>query len=145
MFVSVANRDKRHAIFPIKRLADLGFTLWATEGTASMLELHDVKVNKVRKHSERAEASDVPTITELISAGEIDLIFNTPTGETQGGSPRMDGYAIRTAAILGDVPIITTVQGLEAAVQGIESLRKRTIGVRSLQEWGSEMRGARRS
>ena len=145
VFVSVANRDKRHAIFPIKRLADLGFTLWATEGTASMLELHDVKVNKVRKHSERAEASDVPTITELISAGEIDLIFNTPTGETQGGSPRMDGYAIRTAAILGDVPIITTVQGLEAAVQGIESLRKRTIGVRSLQEWGSEMRGARRS
>ena len=50
----------------------------------------------------------------------------------------MDGYEIRTAAVLAGIPCITTVQGLAAAVQGIEALRSGSIGVRSLQEWAKQ-------
>ena len=68
--------------------------------------------------------------------GEIDLIVNTPHGSTTGGSSvRTDGYEIRTAAVLANVPCITTVQGLGAAVQGIEAMRAGEITVRSLQDW----------
>ena len=140
VFVSVANRDKRNVIFPIKRLADLGFTILATEGTASMLWLHGVDARPVRKHSQGRGPAQEPTIIDLIAAGEVDLIFNTPTGETAGGSPRADGYEIRTASILRNVPSITTVQGLEAAVQGIEAMQLGQVGVRSLQQWAGQIK-----
>ncbi|MGI5951148.1 MAG: carbamoyl-phosphate synthase large subunit [Brooklawnia sp.] len=140
VFISVANRDKRYVIFPIKRLADLGFTLLATEGTASMLAMHGVAAKPVRKHSQGRGPAGEPTIIDLITAGEVDLIFNTPSGETVGGSPRADGYQIRTASVLRGVPSITTVQGLEAAVQGIEALQLGKVGVRSLQEWARQIR-----
>ncbi|MDR1513604.1 MAG: hypothetical protein LBS56_09035, partial [Propionibacteriaceae bacterium] len=70
--------------------------------------------------------------------GGVDLIFNTPRGHTVGGQSRQDGYEIRTAAILRDIPYITTVQGLTAAVQGIVASRQREVGVRSLQSWAEE-------
>lgn len=138
VFVSVANRDKRNIIFPIKALADMGFEILATEGTASMLDLHGITVSRVRKHSEGVGPNGEPTITDLIKSGEVAMIFNTPTGETSGGSPRMDGYLIRTAAILAQVPIVTTVQGLEAAVQGISATKEGNIGVCSLQDWAKQ-------
>ena len=62
-------------------------------------------------------------------------MINTPHGATSGGSPRADGYDIRTAAVLTDIPCITTIQGLGAAVQGLEAMRRGEIGVRSLQDW----------
>ena len=74
---------------------------------------------------------------QLIAAGEIDLIVNTPHGAHGGGSVRTDGYEIRTAAVLANIPCITTVQGLGAAVQGIEAMRAGEIGVRSLQDWAA--------
>ena len=138
VFVSVANRDKRNIIFPVKILADMGFEVLATEGTASMLDLHGISVTQVRKHSQGIGPNGEPTITDLIKDGEIALIFNTPTGETSGGSPRADGYLIRTAAILAQVPIITTVQGLEAAVQGIVAEKAGNISVCSLQDWAKK-------
>ena len=144
VFVSVANRDKRNVIFPIKKLVDLGFTILATEGTASMLSLHGVQATAVRKYSQGPGPNGEPTIVGLILDGKIDLIFNTPSGETAGGSPRKDGYEIRTAAVLHQVPSITTVQGLEAAVQGIEAVREGNIGVRSLQDWAKQIQQARR-
>ena len=72
--------------------------------------------------------------------GEVDLIFNTPHGQSKDGSPRRDGWEIRSAAILADVPCVTTVQGLSACVQGIEALRRGAVGVRSLQEWSADVR-----
>ena len=135
VFVSVANRDKRHAIFPIKRLADLGFEILATAGTASVLRRHSVEVTTVRKYSEGVGPNGEPTIVGLVQDDQIDLIFNTPQGQTPGGSPRADGYEIRTAAVLREVPCVTTVQGLAAAVQAIEANRFSEPGVRSLQEW----------
>ncbi|TDT33465.1 carbamoyl-phosphate synthase large subunit [Naumannella halotolerans] len=142
VFVSVANRDKRSVLFPVKRLADLGFEILATAGTASMLHRHGVAAKPVRKASEGTGPEGEPTIIELINDGQVDLIFNTPHGANNGGSPRVDGYEIRTAAVLNDVPCITTVQGLASAVQGIEALQTGGIGVRSLQSWAAETKAA---
>ena len=75
---------------------------------------------------------------QLIHDGEIDLVINTPHGSSgAGGSVRVDGYEIRTASVGADIPCITTVQGLGAAVQGIEALIRGDIGVRSLQDWAA--------
>ena len=139
VFVSVANRDKRFVIFPVKRLADLGFELLATAGTASMLRRHGVKVRTVRKHSAGPGPDGEKTIVQAILDDEVDLIFNTPHGLSPDGRPRFDGYEIRTAAVLRNVPCVTTVQGLAAAVQGIEAIREGHIGVRSLQSWSSDL------
>jgi carbamoyl-phosphate synthase large subunit len=143
-FVSMANRDKRHMIFPIKRLADLGFEILATSGTAAVLRRNGVDAQEIRKLSELPPDEIAPgrsTIVTKIMDGEIDLVVNTPHGTTVGGSPRMDGYEIRTAAVRANIPCITTVQGLAAAVQGIEALRDGSVEVCSLQEWGTSLRG----
>ncbi|MGZ8742985.1 MAG: carbamoyl-phosphate synthase large subunit, partial [Nocardioides sp.] len=135
IFVSVANVDKRHMIFPIKRLADLGYEILATAGTAEVLRRNGVETTEVRKHTAGVGPDGEPTIVGRILAGEVKLVVNTPHGTSKGGSPRLDGYEIRTAAILTNIPCITTVQGLAAAVQGIEAVRAGDIGVRSLQDW----------
>src|SRR5215217_2770860 len=135
VFVSVANRDKRFVIFPVKRLADLGFEILATAGTASMLRRHGVKVRPVRKFSQGPGPDGEKTVVQAILDREVDLIFNTPHGLSPDGSPRFDGYEIRTAAVLRNIPCITTVPGLAAAVQGIEAIRAGNVGVRSLQSW----------
>jgi carbamoyl-phosphate synthase large subunit len=137
IFVSVANVDKRHMVFPIKRLYDLGYEILATEGTAEVLRRNGVPAEVVRKHSEGAGEDGHPTIVGRILAGDVQLIVNTPHGTTSGGSPRLDGYEIRTAAINTNIPCITTVQGLAAAVQGIEAMRSGDIAVRSLQDWAA--------
>jgi carbamoyl-phosphate synthase large subunit len=143
VFVSVANRDKRFVIFPVKRLADLGFEILATAGTASMLRRHGVKVRTVRKFSQGPGPDGEKTVVQAILDGEVDLIFNTPHGLSPDGSPRFDGYEIRTAAVLRNVPCVTTVPGLAAAVQGIEAIRAGNVGVRSLQSWSSAVGGNR--
>jgi carbamoyl-phosphate synthase large subunit len=129
-------------VFPVKRLADLGFEVLATEGTAEVLRRNGVLATVVRKHSEGSGADGEPTVVERITAGEVDLIVNTPFGNT---GPRLDGYEIRTAAVLRGVPCLTTVQALAAAVQGIEALRSGDIGVASLQEHHQVIRAARGS
>jgi len=136
-FVSVANRDKRSMIFPVKRLHDLGFEIVATAGTAEVLRRNGVPASLVRKHFESDDGSS--DAVQQILAGEINLIVNTPYGV----GARLDGYEIRTAAVRSGVPCITTVQGLAAAVQGIEALIRGEIGVRSLQEHAQHLRAAR--
>ncbi|HEX6247209.1 MAG TPA: carbamoyl-phosphate synthase large subunit [Nocardioidaceae bacterium] len=135
IFVSVANVDKRHMIFPIKRLSDLGFDILATAGTAEVLRRNGVPAEVVRKHTEGPGDDGHPTIVGRILDGDVQLVVNTPHGTTSGGSPRLDGYEIRTAAVLANIPCITTIQGLAAAVQGVEAVRAGDIKVRSLQDW----------
>ncbi|RAY13073.1 carbamoyl phosphate synthase large subunit [Actinomadura craniellae] len=142
-FVSVANRDKRHMIFPVKRLSDLGFEILATEGTAEVLRRNGVRARVVRKHSEGPGSGGEPTIVRRVLDGEVDLIVNTPFGSPGQSGPRLDGYEIRTAAVLRGVPCVTTVQGLAAAVQGIEAIVRGDVGVRSLQEHAERLRNAR--
>jgi carbamoyl-phosphate synthase large subunit len=141
-FVSVAGKDKRSMIFPVKRLADLGFEIWATRGTGEVLRRNGVRATIVRKHSEGPGPDGEPTIVERILAGQVDLIVNTPFGGPGQSGFRRDGYEIRTAAVRRGVPCITTVQGLAAAVQGIEAIDRDEVGVRSLQEHAACLRGA---
>ncbi len=138
-FVSLANRDKRAAIFPIKRLADLGFRIVATAGTAAVLRRNGVVVEELRKQHEGRGSDGSPTTVDAIMAGDVQLIVNTPYGV----GPRVDGYEIRTAAVIKGVPCITTVQGLAAAVQGIDSLQHDEPTVRSLQEHALDLRRLR--
>ncbi|MET7998160.1 carbamoyl-phosphate synthase large subunit [Amycolatopsis sp. NPDC005232] len=129
VFVSVANRDKRSMVFPVKRLADLGFEILATSGTAEVLRRNGVDCTVVRKHYEGSTEAE-PNIVDVILAGGVEMVINTPYGNS---GPRIDGYEIRTAAVSRDIPCITTVQGAAAAVHGIEALIRGDIGVRSLQ------------
>ncbi|MFC6238653.1 carbamoyl-phosphate synthase large subunit [Longivirga aurantiaca] len=138
-FVSVANRDKRSMIFPVKRLADLGFEICATGGTAEVLRRNGLKATVLRKQHDGPGPNGEPTTVDAILAGDIDLIVNTPYGV---GS-RLDGYEIRTAAVTRGVPCITTVQGLAATVQGIEALLAGEVGVRSLQEHAADLHALR--
>jgi len=133
-FVSVANRDKRSMIFPVKRLADLGFEIWATEGTAEVLRRNGVRAKIVRKHGDGPGPSGEPTVVTRILAGEVDLIVNTPFGSPGQSGPRLDGYEIRTAAVRRGIPCVTTAAGLAAAVHGIEAIIRGEVGVRSLQQ-----------
>jgi carbamoyl-phosphate synthase large subunit len=135
ILVTVANRDKRGMIFPVKRLADLGFTIVATVGTGEVLRRHGVPCEIVPKHF---EAGDRRNAVELIVAGEVDLVVNTP----QGAGARMDGYEIRSAAVVADIPCITTTPGLAAAVMGIEALIRGEMTVRPLQELHAALRPA---
>ena len=134
VFVSVANRDKRSMIFPIKRLADLGFTIVTTAGTGEVLRRHGIECEIVPKHFESPGQNAVA----LIEAGEIALIINTPQGS--GASARSDGYEIRSAAVTHDIPSITTVPGAAAAVMGIEALMRGDMTVRPLQELHAMLR-----
>ncbi|GAB1817373.1 carbamoyl-phosphate synthase large subunit [Herbidospora sp. RD11066] len=140
-FVSVANKDKRSMIFPVKALAELGFEILATEGTAEVLRRNGVRAKIVRKQSDGPGADGEPTIVRRILDGEVDLIVNTPFGSPGQAGPRLDGYEIRTAAVLRGIACITTVQGLAAAVQGIQHIVRGDVGVRSLQEHAQRLRG----
>ncbi|MDV3206011.1 MAG: carbamoyl-phosphate synthase large subunit, partial [Rhodococcus ruber] len=137
VFVSVANKDKRSLIFPVKRLADLGFRVLATIGTAEVLRRNGIPCEHVYKVSEEERPEGAHTIVEKIRAGEVDMVINTPWGNS---GPRIDGYEIRTAAVAANIPCITTVQGASAAVQGIEAAIRGDIGVRSLQEMHAGLR-----
>ena len=140
VFVSVANRDKRSLVFPVKRLADLGFKVLATEGTAEMLRRNGIPCTVVRKHFEEAgEGRADRTAIDAINAGEVGMVINTPYGNS---GPRIDGYEIRSAAVTMNIPCITTVQGASAAVQGIEAVIRGDIEVRSLQELHAALGGA---
>ncbi|GAB3445394.1 carbamoyl-phosphate synthase large subunit [Phycicoccus ginsengisoli] len=133
VFVSVANRDKRAMIFPVKRLADLGFTIVATTGTADVLRRNGIASEVVHKVSERDETEQ--SIVDLILAGEIAMVVNTPSGP----NARADGYAIRAATTSMDKPIVTTVQELAAAVQGIEAQLRGEYRVKPLQEHARDL------
>ncbi|MFF0151992.1 carbamoyl-phosphate synthase large subunit [Micromonospora sp. NPDC005203] len=137
IFVSVANRDKRGMIFPIKRLADLGFEIVATTGTAEVLRRHGIACEQVRKHYQAGEGDDA---VSLIAGGQVALVINTPQGS--GASARSDGYEIRSAAVTADIPCITTVPGAAAAVMGIEARIRGDMQVRPLQDLHAILRAA---
>ena len=132
-FLSVRNADKRAIVLPAKRLADLGFQLVATAGTAGVLARNGVPAGVVRKVGEGAD-----NVVDRIRAGRIDVVVNTP----EGSGPRGDGYEIRTAAVAADIPCVTTLAGLTAMVQGVEARQAGGFTVRSLQAWHAGPAGA---
>ncbi len=129
IFVSVKDDDKRTVAFIAKRLKDLGFSLVSTKGTAKVLRANSVDVEVV-SHYDQGQTS-LPSLMTLIKENEIALIINTPSGE----SSQYDMRSIRAAAILHNVPCITTLQGACAAVNGIEASLAGKFSVKALQEY----------
>jgi carbamoyl-phosphate synthase large subunit len=130
VFISVKNRDKRAIIFIAKKLSDCGFQIVATRGTAKALAQNGIPVNLVFKVQEGR-----PNIVDLIKNREIDLIINTPTGHR----PKRDQVSIRAVAVAHNVPLVTTISGAAASVNGIEALLKEEVQVKSLQEYHRKM------
>ena len=131
VFISLADKDKMTGIEPAKGFSDLGFKILATEGTALFLRQHGVECTTVRKNSEGTGSMGEKTIVDIINAGEIDLVINTPVGR----GTRADGWAIRTAAVQRSIPCITTTAGFSAAVDAISFLQNSPLSIKSLQEW----------
>ena len=130
VFLSVADRDKRAIVLPAQRLQELGYKILATQGTQVVLARNGIESETVRKHSAQAEGE---TIVDLINAGSIDMIINTPSGS----SARADGYEIRAPALAADKPNFTTVSELSAAV-GALSAQVDVFDVKSLQEYQAD-------
>ena len=131
VFVSLADKDKAQGIQAAHDLSRIGFRILATGGTADALAAKQIPCTRVRKHSEGTGPLGEKTIVELINNGEIDLIINTPVGR----GTRQDGWLIRTAAVQRSVPCITTTAGFKAAVEGIKSLQREELSIRSIQSW----------
>jgi carbamoyl-phosphate synthase large subunit len=129
VFISVMNKDKRSIVFVAKRLVDLGFEIVATKGTAKVLANNGILVQTVFKVGEGR-----PDIVDRMKNGEIQLVINTPSGK----KPKADEVAIRSQSVAHNIPCITTLSGAEAAVNGIESL-KRGMSVHSIQEYHREI------
>jgi carbamoyl-phosphate synthase large subunit len=137
VFVSVADRDKRAIVLPILRLSQLGFDIVATEGTAEVLARNGIHAQSVRKYFMGQEVvPGEPSIVELINAGEIDVVINTPSGR----KARADGFEIRTATVAADKPLFTTIAQLGAAVAAFEVVRGE-VHVRSLQDYALDRAG----
>ncbi len=125
IFLSVSARHKDHIVRLARRLADLGFELVATEGTARRLEDAQIDVQRVKKIAEGH-----PNLLDYMIDGEIKLVMNTPSGK----GARTDEGRIRAAAVQHGVPCITTIQAAEAAVAAMEALREEEMTVQALQD-----------
>jgi len=125
VFISVNPYDRGAALKIARDLHQLGFSLIATSGTAASFESVGLPVRVVNKVSEGS-----PNVVDALRNGEIALIINTP----RGGQAHLDGPQIRSAAHQFGVPLITTMTGAMAAVQGIRSLRQKPLRARSLQK-----------
>ncbi|GAA3771750.1 carbamoyl-phosphate synthase large subunit [Microbacterium kribbense] len=134
VFISVADSDKRAVILPAHRLAQLGYRLVATEGTAEILRRNGIEVDLVNKFSQTQESGE-PNIVDLINDGSIDIVVNTPSGM----SARADGYEIRAAAVAADKALFTTIATLGAAVSALDAIGD-GFGVRTLQEYAADRR-----
>jgi carbamoyl-phosphate synthase large subunit len=125
-FVSVNNDDKKN-LLPIARdLAELGFRLVATRGTAAYLRAYGLDVDVVYKVNEGR-----PNIADEIVNRKVDIIINTPLGRESF----FDDRTVRRAAMMYEVPCITTLTGAAAAVQAIRAIREQGLGVRALQDY----------
>jgi len=125
VFLSLRDDDKRAITFMAKKLVELGYGLVATRGTARFLRRNGVPCGEVFKVHEGR-----PNAVDLIEAGEIQMVINTPLGRAS----EYDERAIRERAVALGVPVITTVAGALAAVSGIEALRRGPLDVTALQE-----------
>ena len=132
VFVSVSDRDKHQIVLPIRRLWQMGFEILATTGTAKILGRQGIPTKEVIKFSEKTEGQG--SIVEMIAAGEIDIVINTPSG----GAARADGYEIRAATTASGKAIFTTTAQLAPAIASLEFIRENSFDVKPLQEYDSE-------
>ena len=135
IFVSLADKDKAAAGHSLQQLNEMGYSIFATAGTHDFLSSMGIPSVRVRKHFESIDASHEGstegTALTLISQGVVNLVVNTPFGRDQ----RQDGRLIRTAAIVKNLPCLTTTAALKAAVEAMRALRDEELSVKSLQDW----------
>jgi carbamoylphosphate synthase large subunit/REP element-mobilizing transposase RayT len=131
VFISVKDADKDGIIPVAREFLKLGFEIISTSGTAEALINAKIKVTKVFKIHEGR-----PNVLDRIKNGDIDFIINTPSGKI----PREHEVVIRNAALAAKIPIMTTVRAALASANGIRSLQKRKVQVRSLQEYHASRR-----
>jgi carbamoyl-phosphate synthase large subunit len=127
VFISVRDADKRAVVFLAKKLEELGFGLVSTHGTFQVLRRAGIRVERINKLHEGR-----PHVVDLVLNREIQLVINTPSA---GKVPRTDEEVIRWKAVEYGIPCITTLSGSQAAINGIESLVRRRLEVRPLQEY----------
>ena len=124
--ISVNNEDKPE-VLPIARgLAEQGFTICGTRGTAAYLRAYGLEVDVIYKVNEGR-----PNIADAIVNRKVDLVVNTPLGRESF----FDDRTVRRAAMMHQVPCITTLTGAAAAVSAIRALREQGLGVRALQDY----------
>ena len=126
VFLSVKDADKPGAVELAKQLADLGFSLFSTSGTAAILKENGLPVTRLAKISEGR-----PTAVDMIKNGDIQMVVNTPGGMI----PRRDENSIRAASYAHNVCIMTTISGARAALQGLHALNREEMGVRPIQKY----------
>ena len=124
--ISVKDADKPSALGIAQRLAHLGFLITATKGTAAFIQEQGITVQTVNKVNEGR-----PHIGDLIKNNELAMVINTVSDKVS----QEDSASIRTAAVFNNVPYFTTMQGAQAAVLGIEAMKKNALTVQSLQEY----------
>ena len=125
VFISVNDSDKIKAITLARDFKELGFDIFATEGTAKLFSENGIGTNLIFKVGEGR-----PNVVDAIKNGEVQLVINTPLG----AQSRSDEYEIGRAAIRYKVPAITTISAAQAAVRGIRNIKSGSIQYRSLQE-----------
>jgi carbamoyl-phosphate synthase large subunit len=126
IFISVADRQKERVGKIAKGFAELGFTLYATSGTAAALKAAGVPVKKLFKLNEGR-----PNALDMIKNGELAMIVNTPSGKVA----REDEVKIRSTATANRIPVFTTLRGAQASLEGIRALRESGLSVKTLQEY----------
>src|SRR4051812_17613375 len=129
VFVSVKGSDKQAVIPVVREFVKIGFGIIATEGTAEVLADARIPLTKVFKIREGR-----PNVLDRVKNGDIQFIINTPSGKI----PRQDEVVIRNAALSQKIPIMTTLRAAQASANGIRSLQKNKIRVRSLQEYHAD-------
>jgi carbamoyl-phosphate synthase large subunit len=126
VFLSVKDADKPKVVEIGRALAEMGFTLHSTRGTAKVLTDAGIAVKHVAKLSEGR-----PNAVDMIKNGQIQMVINTPGGMI----PRRDENLIRAAVYSHNVFIMTTITGARAAVDALRALRSKPLGVRPLQSY----------
>jgi carbamoyl-phosphate synthase large subunit len=128
VFISVRNSMRRNIIFMVKDIAAMGFKIYASEGTWRVLNSSGISAKLVQKIGEGK-----PDIIDLIKSGDIDLVINVPAGRKS----QLDSKPIRSAAVTQGIPYITTLEGAQAAISGMDSLERTGFSVKPIQEYGS--------
>jgi len=140
VFVSLNDRDKSAAVEIGRALVEVGCTVVATSGTAAVLKDGGVPVERIvgkvsQRSTERSVSRDESELlgdaVTLIESGDIAFVINTP----QDSGTHRDGEAIRKAANVKGVALVTTVRAARAAVQGMRERRDEPLAIRSLQEY----------
>ncbi|MHB1261542.1 MAG: carbamoyl-phosphate synthase large subunit, partial [Thermoplasmatota archaeon] len=127
--------DRSRVLDSVKQLAQVGFKLVATEGTAADLRAAGLEVTTVYKVSERKS----PDAIDLLRRGEIDLIINTPSRDLEAPQKR-DGFQMRRVAVECQIPFLATIEAAQVAVGAIAAKKQlggKPFPVRSLQDYAA--------